>query len=615
MHPVPPVPEADPAGNLADPVSDTIARVRRRSFAAVRLFATALGLPNAIVSLYIAWLSESITPAVVTFLIVQVALIAGSWGIRTRLEWFGGAFIVAAAAMLGLGNLWVWGFSVGVGLTAVWACVACAMFYGARAALVAWGVTAASLAAYIVLHHVGAIPTPAAAGAVVPATPIMVRYSMAILAVSGVMLMMMAALVEGFEQATHGLAEAAAREGSERATRLEAERRAANDLLEAQNRAYSLLQAAMQATADGLLIVDRDGKVRGANQQFFAMWRIPPELAAGADDAALLAFVLEQLADPDAFLGKVQALYSHPSAESRDTLAFKDGRVFERVSRPQFLGPEAVGRVWSFRDVTDARRQEARLWHAQKMEAIGVLASGIAHEFSNLLTVIGGRAGLIRRQVPFADPVRGDVDALIAAADRASALTRHLAAFSRRQVLQPRMVDLNRVVTDLVGLMDPFIGEGLVCDVRLDHGLWPVWVDPGQMEQVLLRLIVNARDAMPGGGRIVIESRNVSLGAGDPRLQGGLEPGPHVLVSVSDSGPGLDAAEQARVFEPFFAPRAGSGQAGAGLALAMVHGIVGQSGGHISVSSEPARGTTFDILLRRAEVAPAASPRPGAARP
>lgn len=610
----PPAPGTDARHAFAEPVAETIARVRSRSFAAVRLFGTVLGVPNAMVTLLVAWLGGALTPAVALFVGVQVALIACAWTLRSRLDRVGGILIVAAATVLGLGNLWVWGFTVGFGLMVAWACVACATFYGVRAGLAAWVIAAVTLAGYIGLRHAGLVPAPAGIGAVSAATPLLVRYAVTIVAVTGILVMMMAALVEGFERATHSLADAAARERDERTHRLESERRAAAHLLEAQARSYSLLHAAMEATADGLLIVDCDGTVRGANQRFYEMWRIPPPTPADAGDAQLLDAVAAQLADPDGFRDKVRDLYARPLAESRDVVTFTDGRVFERVSRPQFLAEVPVGRVWSFRDVTDARQQEARLWQAQKMEAIGVLASGIAHEFSNLLTVIGGRAGLIRRQVSHGDPARSDADALIAAADRASALTRHLAAFSRRQVLQPRVLDVNQVVTGLMELMVPLVGERITCDVRLAGDVWPVCVDPAQMEQALLRLVVNARDAMmPGGGHIVIESRNVWLQAGDPRLQGDLMPGAHVHLAVIDSGPGLDADAQARAFEPFFVPRAGGHEAGAGLALAMVHGIVGQSGGHISVSSDPLQGrTTFDILLPRAG---APVPTPAAPQP
>ncbi len=612
---MPPVPGFDVHRALGEPVADTIARVRSRSFAAVRLFGTALGVPNAIVTLLVAWSGGSLSPAVVAFVAVQLALIACAWALRSRLDRVGGVLIVSAATVLGLGNLWVWGFTVGLGLMVAWACVACATFYGVRVGLAAWAIAAATLAAHVGLQHAGLAPVPAGLGAVSPATPILVRYVVTIVAVTGILVMMMAALVEGFERATHGLAEAAARERDARSQHLESERRAAGHLLEAQARSYSLLHAAMEATADGLLIVDRDGTVRGANQRFYEMWRLPSRTPADdAGDAQLLDAVAGQLVDPDAFRDKVRELYAHPFAESRDLVTFTDGRVFERVSRPQFLGAVPVGRVWSFRDVTDAREREARLWQAQKMEAIGVLASGIAHEFSNLLTVIGGRAGLIRRQVSYGDPVRGDAEALIAAADRASALTRHLAAFSRRQVLQPRVLDANQVVTDLMGLIVPLLGERTACDLRLAGDLWPVCVDPAQLEQVLLRLVVNARDAMPEGGRILIESRNVLLLDGDPRLQSDLGPGPHVHLAVTDSGPALDADALARVFEPFFVPRAGGGEAGAGLALAMVHGIIGQSGGHISVASDPLqRRTTFDILLPRAGEPLTASAAPQAA--
>jgi PAS domain S-box-containing protein len=255
------------------------------------------------------------------------------------------------------------------------------------------------------------------------------------------------------------------------------------------------------------------------------------------------------------------------------------------------------GILWLAHDITRRKRLEEQYRQAQKMEALGRLAGGVAHDFNNLLTIIIGYGELLLTSVPRENPVFGMIDQITRAGERAAGLTRQLLTFSRPQLVRPRVLDLNAVVTDLEKMLQRIIGEDIDLCTRLQADLGPVKADPAQIDQVILNLAVNARDAMPTGGKLTLETRNVELDVACTWSNPDARTGPHVLLAVSDTGCGMPEAVKARLFEPFFTTKeAGKGT---GLGLATVYGIVKQSGGHIAVWSEPELGTTFKVYLPR----------------
>jgi len=265
-----------------------------------------------------------------------------------------------------------------------------------------------------------------------------------------------------------------------------------------------------------------------------------------------------------------------------------DGRVcgYARVARDLGELREAEGAL---------RATEERLRQAAKMEAVGQLAGGVAHDFNNLLTTVGGHAQLLLKRLPPGDALRRSAEQIAKAADRAAAVTRQLLAFSRKQVLQPRVLSLNGVATETAGLVRQLLGEHVRLATALDDRLPPVLADPTQIGQVLLNLVVNARDAMPDGGTITVTTRAETLAPGHVRDGMPIEAGAWAVLAVADTGVGMSADVQSHVFEPFFTTKeAGKGT---GLGLSTVYGIVKQSGGYVWVTSAVGAGTTFEVWL------------------
>jgi nitrogen-specific signal transduction histidine kinase len=242
---------------------------------------------------------------------------------------------------------------------------------------------------------------------------------------------------------------------------------------------------------------------------------------------------------------------------------------------------------------------EAQLRQAQKMEAVGRLAGGIAHDFNNLLTVILGHSELLLSSLAADHPVRESVEEIRTAADRAAALTRQLLAFSRRQVWAPSELDLNAVVADMETMLRRLIGEDIDLCTVLRPALGAIRADRGQLQQVIMNLVINARDAMPQGGKLTVETAAVELDSSYASRHGPVRSGPYVLLAVSDTGCGMDADVQSHLFEPFFTTK--PPDKGTGLGLATVYGIVERSGGYVWVYSEVGRGTTVKIFLPRTE--------------
>jgi len=507
----------------------------------------------------------------------------------------------------------------------------------------------------------------------------------------------------------------------------------ARKLAEAAARSQTaLLEAQLNASIEGILVVDNKGNKILQNQRCVDLWKIPAHIVANHDDREQIEFVKNRTTDPDSFVRQVLYLYDHPNETSRDEVGFKDGMVLDRYSAP-VVGKDGTyfGRIWAFRDITERKRAEAKLalseerfrklfedapmgiailgkerditltnpsyqrllglgeaeiikrglvgilrpeswdtamkfstklrngelplfhieqryirgdrtdlwadthviavrdhngevqhtiaWiqditerkraeaenaklqeqlaHAQKMESIGRLAGGVAHDFNNMLGVILGYVELALEDIDPAQPLHSVLTEVQKAANRSAALTRQLLAFARKQTIAPKVLDLNDIVAGLLKMLKRLVGENINLDWRPDTSLWPVKIDPSQIDQILANLCVNARDAIADVGAIAIATANATVDAEVCAAHPDAVPGDYVQLTVRDSGCGMDQPTLARIFEPYFTTK-GIGR-GTGLGLATVYGTVRQSNGFIHVDAELGKGTTFNIYFPR----------------
>lgn len=358
---------------------------------------------------------------------------------------------------------------------------------------------------------------------------------------------------------------------------------------------------AIQAATQGLMITDSsqaDNPLVFVNHGFEQMTGYASEDILGLN----CRFLQGVDTDPVAIARIREAILAEESYTLEILNYRKDGTPFwNKLSVAPVRG--ALGQLTHFvgvqEDVTARKSLEAQFRQSQKMDAFGQLAGGVAHDFNNLLTVINGYSDLLLQSLPSGDPSRELVSEILKAGERSAQLTRQLLAFSRQQVLAPRVLNLNEVVNEIDKMLRRLIGEDIRLTRTLESKLWAVQADTGQVEQVLLNLCVNARDAMPKGGRLTIETQNINLDENYARTHSDVPSGPYVLLSVTDTGSGMSMEVQERIFEPFFTTK-GIGN-GTGLGLATVFGIVKQSAGHIAVYSEVGVGTSFKVYLPRIE--------------
>jgi PAS domain S-box-containing protein len=367
----------------------------------------------------------------------------------------------------------------------------------------------------------------------------------------------------------------------------------------------ALMEAHMEAAPDGILMIDNQGRRISQNRRMNELLKIPPHIYQNDDDAEQIKFVASQAKNPQQLVDKIGYLLAHPEEFSRDELEFLDGTVIDRYSSPvRDKAGRSCGRIWTFRDLTQARQLEAQLRQSQKMEAIGQLAGGVAHDFNNILAALLMQTQLLEMIEPLPQEAVDGLEQIRAFTNRAADLTRQLLLFSRRQVMQPCNLDLNEIVTNLAKMLQRIIGE----DVRLQLNLHPASLmtraDAGMIEQVLMNLAVNARDAMPEGGQLRIDTTETSVTENVANSE--VAPGHYVCFSVSDTGPGIPPEILPKIFEPFFTTKeAGKGT---GLGLATAFGIVKQHQGWIKVDNRPGQGATFQVYLPASTLTVAETP-------
>jgi PAS domain S-box-containing protein len=355
------------------------------------------------------------------------------------------------------------------------------------------------------------------------------------------------------------------------------------------------LESLVQTSPLAIIALDLDGSVKS--------WNSAAERIFGWSEKEVVGLRIPTLPN-DEWYGSHNSLdiTRHGGTfTSTETVWIRKGRSLIEVSlsaAPHIDGKGNInGSVLVAADITERKHLEKQLRQAQKMEAVGRLAGGVAHDFNNLLTAIIGYSQLALGRLHHEDPMLKEIEEIEKAGQRAAGLTNQLLAFSRRQVLQPQVLDLNAVVADLGKMLERLIGEDIVLTTSLDPDIGRVKADRGQIEQLIMNLAVNSRDAMPGGGSLSIKTFNAELDSSYTAEHINARPGPHVVLAISDNGTGIDKETQSKIFEPFFTTK-GDGK-GTGLGLSTVYGIVQQSEGHIALYSETGQGATFKIYLPR----------------
>ena len=357
-----------------------------------------------------------------------------------------------------------------------------------------------------------------------------------------------------------------------------------------------LLSTQQETSLDGILAVDELGRIISYNGRFAEIWGVPAEmLQSGAYDT-VLRLLVDKLQAPDEFLATSRYLEQHKEEKSRDELTLKDGRILDQYSSPMVdQRGRDFGRVWYFRDVTQQHKLQGQLRQSQKMESIGIFAGGIAHDFNNILTAIVGYGNMVLMKMAEEDPQRHNIEQILEAAAKAAHLTRDILLFSRKQASERKPVDLNEIIRTMEKFLKRVIGEDIECRTMLHAEPMSIFADAHQLEQALMNFATNARDAMQVRGIFTITTERVLFDQDFIATHGYGKPGDYVLVTVSDTGQGMDPLTREHIFDPFFTTKAVG--KGTGLGLSVVYGIIKDHDGFINVYSEPGQGTTFKIYL------------------
>jgi signal transduction histidine kinase/CheY-like chemotaxis protein len=362
----------------------------------------------------------------------------------------------------------------------------------------------------------------------------------------------------------------------------------------------AFFEAQVDSAPDGVLVIDSQDRKILQNQRMRDMMQIPKEIADDPDDVRQREYMRSSVRDPDQFIEKINFFNSHPDEVCKDEIELLNGTIVERYSSPvRDKAGIYYGRIWTLRDITERRQLEEQLRQSQKMEAVGQLTGGIAHDFNNLLTVILGCSEFIGEEAKENPRLSKMAKMILEAAQRGADLTHRMLAFARRQTLQPKPVDINRMVANMESILRRTLSADIEMEVIQSRENCTALVDLTQLESALLNLCVNSRDAMPGGGKLIIETGIATLDPEQLEQNADVTPREYILISVSDTGCGISPENLDRVFDPFFTTKEVG--KGTGLGLSMVYGFIKQSQGRINFYSEPGHGTTVKLYLPMAD--------------